>query len=295
MEDDDSMKKYVVLTDSACDLPQALVDQHHIDILCFKLALDGEGYTERVDFTPEEFSEMLRKTDSLPTTSQITTYEFLDKFEQYAAEGVEEVLYVSINATGSSTNGNAHAARAQFFEEHPASTMRIEIVDSHSYSVTYGTELCAACEKLESGESLDDVVAYLNDRFARLELVLTAYTLKVIRRSGRVSAAAAIAGDLLGIRPIFTLIDGVSQVVKKVRGDKQVLTAMVNHVKAHMVEGTPYYIGVTNHKYEAEYAAALEKSIGYPPKDIFHLGSAVCSNTGPEAVGVLFEGAKRER
>ena len=289
------MKKYVVLTDSACDLPQELVDQHHIDILCFKLALDGEGYTERVDFTPEEFSEMLRKTDSMPTTSQITTYEFLDKFEQYAAEGVEEVLYVSINATGSSTNGNAHAARAQFFEEHPASTMRIEIVDSHSYSVTYGTELCAACEKLESGESLDDVVAYLNDRFARLELVLTAYTLKVIRRSGRVSAAAAIAGDLLGIRPIFTLIDGVSQVVKKVRGDKQVLTAMVNHVKAHMVEGTPYYIGVTNHKYEAEYAAALEKSIGYPPKDIFHLGSAVCSNTGPEAVGVLFEGAKRER
>ena len=295
MEDDDSMKKYVVLTDSACDLPQALVDQHHIDILCFKLALDGEGYTERVDFTPEEFGEMLRKTDSMPTTSQITTYEFLDKFEQYAAEGVEEVLYVSINATGSSTNGNAHAARAQFFEEHPASTMRIEIVDSHSYSVTYGTELCAACEKLESGESLDDVVAYLNDRFARLELVLTAYTLKVIRRSGRVSAAAAIAGDLLGIRPIFTLIDGVSQVVKKVRGDKQVLTAMVNHVKAHMVEGTPYYLGVTNHKYEAEYAAALEKSIGYPPKDIFHLGSAVCSNTGPEAVGILFEGVKRER
>jgi len=295
MEDDDSMKKTIVLTDSACDLPQELADQHHIDILCFKLALDGEGYTERVDFTPEEFSEMLRKTDGMPTTSQITTYEFLDKFEQYASEGVEQVLYVSINATGSSTNSNAHAAKAQFFEEHPDSTMRIEIVDSHSYSVTYGTELCAASEKLAAGEPLDDVVAYLNDRFARLELVLTAYTLKVIRRSGRVSAAAAIAGDLLGIHPVFTLIDGVSHVIKKVRGDKQVMTAVVNHVKSRMIEQTPYYLGVTNHKYEAEYAAALEKSIGYPPKAIFHLGSAVCSNTGPEAVGVLFEGAKRER
>ena len=295
MEDDDSMRKYVVLTDSACDLPQDMADQHHIDILCFKLALDGEGYTERVDFTPEQFSEMLRKTDGMPTTSQITQYEFLDKFEEYAREGVQEVLYVSINGTGSSTNSNAHAAKAQFHEEHPESAMRIEIVDSHSYSVTYGIELCAASEKLAAGESLDSVVAYLNDRFARVELVLTAYTLKVIRRSGRVSAAAAIAGDLLGIRPIFTLIDGVSQVVKKVRGDKQVLTAMVNHCKTRMVPGTPYYIGVTNHKYEEEYAAALEKSIGYPPKDIFHLGSAVCSNTGPEAVGVLFEGAKRDR
>lgn len=289
------MKKYVVLTDSACDLPQEMADQHHIDILCFKLALDGEGYTERVDFTPEQFSEMLRKTESMPTTSQITQYEFLDKFEEYAQNDVEEVLYVSINGTGSSTNANAHAAKAQFYEDHPDSAMRIEIVDSHSYSVTYGTELCAASEKLAAGESLDSVVAYLNDRFARLELVLTAYTLKVIRRSGRVSAAAAIAGDLLGIRPIFTLIDGVSQVVKKVRGDKQVMTAMVNHVKSRMTEGTPYYVGVTNRKYEAEYAAALEKAIGYPPAQCFHLGSAVCSNTGPEAVGVLFEGAKRER
>lgn len=289
------MKKYVVLTDSACDLPQEMADQHHIDILCFKLALDGEGYTERVDFTPEQFSEMLRHTESMPTTSQITQYEFLDKFEQYAAEGIEEVLYVSINSTGSSTNANAHAAAAQFKEEHPESSMRIEIVDSHSYSVTYGIELCAACEKLEAGESLDDVIAYLNDRFARLELVLTAYTLKVIRKSGRISAAAAIAGDLLGIHPIFTLIDGVSKVVKKVRGDKQAMSAMVSHCKTNMVAGTPYYVGVTNRKYEAEYAAALEKTIGYPPKACFHLGSAVCSNTGPEAVGILFEGQKRER
>lgn len=289
------MKKYVILTDSACDLPQEMADQHHIDILCFKLALDGEGYTERVDFTPEQFSEMLRHTEGMPTTSQITQYEFLEKFEQYASEGMEEVLYVSINATGSATNANAHAAKAQFHEEHPESGMRIEIVDSHSYSVTYGIELCAACEKLEAGESLDDVIAYLNDRFARLELVLTAYTLKVIRKSGRISAAAAIAGDLLGIRPIFTLIDGVSKVVKKVRGDKQAMAAMVSHCKANMIPGTPYYIGVTNRKYEADYAAALEESIGYPPKDMFHLGSAVCSNTGPEAVGILFEGQKRER
>jgi len=289
------MRKFVLLTDSACDLPVETAQKHHIDILCFKLALDGVGYTERVDFTPEEFSEMLRNTDSVPTTSQITQYEFFEKFEEYERAGMEEVLYVSINSAGSSTNTNAHAAAAQFREEYPESKMRIEIVDSHSYSVVYGTEIVKACEMIGEGASLDSVIDYLNDRFARLELVLTAYTLKVIRKSGRVSAAAAIAGELLGIHPVFTLNDGVSQVVKKVRGDKQVLTSIVNHCKARMVEGTPYYLGVTNHKYEAEYAAALEKSIGYPPAEIFHLGSAVCSNTGPEAVGVLFEGAKRER
>lgn len=289
------MKKFVVLTDSACDLPPALADQHHIDILCFKIALDGEGYTERVDFTPEEFSEMLRHSDGMPTTSQVTQYEFFEKFEEYERQGVEQVLYVSINATGSGTNANAHAAVAQFREEYPDSRMRIEIVDSHSYSVTYGVELCKAADMLEAGEALDDVIAYLNDRFARLELVLTAYTLKVIRKSGRISAAAAIAGDLLGIHPVITLIDGVSKVVKKVRGDKLVVSSVVNHCKSYMIPGTPYYIGVTNTKYLDEYAKAAEAAIGYPPAGQFHLGSAVCSNTGPECAAMLYEGEKRER
>ena len=49
------MSKYVVLTDSTCDLPEEAAKQHNIDIVCFKIALDGEGYTERVDFTPEQF------------------------------------------------------------------------------------------------------------------------------------------------------------------------------------------------------------------------------------------------
>ena len=62
------MNRFVVMTDSTCDLPQELAQQHHIDILCFKIALDGEGYTERVDFTPEQFCEMLRKAMEIKRT-----------------------------------------------------------------------------------------------------------------------------------------------------------------------------------------------------------------------------------
>lgn len=290
-----TVRRFAVLTDSACDLPEELARQHHIDILCLKIALDGVGYTERVDFTPEQFSDMLRHSDGVPTTSQVTQFEFLEQFEAYDREGVREVLYVSINATGSATNANAHAAAQQFHEEHPDSPMTIAIVDSHSYSVTYGLACCQASDMLEQGTPMDEVVAYLEDHFARTELVLTAYTLKVIRRSGRISAAAAIAGDLLGIHPIFTLIDGVSRVVKKVRGDKLVVTSVIGHCKAHMVPGTPYYIGYTNPKYGPEYARAAEASIGYPPAGLFHLGCAVCANTGPEAAAMLYEGEKRAR
>ena len=289
------MSKYVVLTDSTCDLPEEAAKQHNIDIVCFKIALDGEGYTERVDFTPEQFCEMLKKASGLPTTAQITQFEFFDKFEEYDRQGVEQTLYISINAGGSGTNAAAHAAAAQFHEEHPDSRMEIFIVDSHAYSMAEGAGVIEAKQKLDAGETMESVVEYLNDKYAKMEILLTAYTLKVIRKSGRISAAAAVAGDLLGIHPIFTLNDGVSQVVKKVRGDKAVVSGMATTMASRMAQGTPYYIGVSDHKYDEEYVEACTKKVGYAPVGIFHLGCAVLSNTGAEAVGLVFEGAKRER
>ena len=124
---------------------------------------------------------------------------------------------------------------------------------------------------------------------------MSKYVVLTIRKSGRISAAAAIAGDLLGIHPIFTLNDGVSQVVKKVRGDKAVVSGMATTMASRMAQGTPYYIGVSDHKYDEEYVEACTKKVGYAPVGIFHLGCAVLSNTGAEAVGLVFEGAKRER
>ena len=289
------MSKYVVLTDSTCDLPEEAAKQHNIDIVCFKIALDGEGYTERVDFTPEQFCEMLKKASGLPTTAQITQFEFFDKFEEYDRQGVEQTLYISINAGGSGTNAAAHAAAAQFHVEHPDSRREIFIVDSHAYSMAEGAGVIEAKQKLDAGETMESVVEYLNDKYAKMEILLTAYTLKVIRKSGRISAAAAIAGDLLGIHPIFTLNDGVSQVVKKVRGDKAVVSGMATTMASRMAQGTPYYIGVSDHKYDEEYVEACTKKVGYAPVGIFHLGCAVLSNTGAEAVGLVFEGAKRER
>ena len=256
------MSKYVVLTDSTCDLPEEAAKQHNIDIVCFKIALDGEGYTERVDFTPEQFCEMLKKASGLPTTAQITQFEFFDKFEEYDRQGVEQTLYISINAGGSGTNAAAHAAAAQFHEEHPDSRMEIFIVDSHAYSMAEGAGVIEAKQKLDAGETMESVIVYLNDKYAKMEILLTAYTLKVIRKSGRISAAAAIAGDLLGIHPIFTLNDGVSQVVKKVRGDKAVVSGMETTMASRMAQGTPYYIGVSDHKYDEEYVEACTKKVG---------------------------------
>ena len=71
------MEKIAVLTDSACDLSEEMQRENGIDIVNFKIALDGNAYTEREDFTPQEYYEMLRNAKGVPTTSQVTAHEFL--------------------------------------------------------------------------------------------------------------------------------------------------------------------------------------------------------------------------
>ena len=282
--------KYAVLTDSTCDIPQTLVQEYGIDMLHFKIALDGESYEERVDFTPSAYCEMLRSAKGIPTTSQLNVYEFEEKFNAYDDAGVETVLYVSINSKGSATHQNAQQAKAAFYENRPDSAMRIFIVDSHCYSMTYGVHVVEAARRLREGQTMEDVVAYLNDIFTRMETVLTVYSLKIVRKSGRVSAAAAVAGDVLGIHPVFTLNGGVSKVVKKVRGNKAVCQSACRYVKEHIKEGAPYYLGISNPEYVQEYEQELTQMLGYPPAMRFELGAAVLSNTGPEAIGIIYEG-----
>lgn len=288
-------RKIVLLTDSTCDLTDQMLKENGIDMICFKIALDGEGYTERVDFTPEQFCQMMRDAKDIPKTAQIPAMEFLERFEEYDAAGKSGVIYASINAGGSGTNAAAHQAAELFHERHPESGMRIEIVDSRAYSVAEGAPVIWAAKKIDAGMSFDEAVAFLKNQYARMEILLVAYTLKTIRKSGRISAAAAITGELLGIHPIFTLNDGVSKVVKKVRGDRGVVSSMVNLMKERQIEGKPYFIMASDKKYIPEYEKACTEAIGYPPAGTGILGAAVLSNTGSEAVGLVYEGAFRER
>ena len=99
----------------------------------FQIALDGEGYTERVDFTPEQFCQMLRN-DRLPTTAQIAQFRLWSGSRNTTVGRGAGALYPSTRAAAA-INAAAHAAAAQFHEEHPESFDEIFIVDSHAYSM----------------------------------------------------------------------------------------------------------------------------------------------------------------
>lgn len=290
------MSKTVLLTDSACDLSPALEEQYHIDILPFHITVDGEGYTERQDFTCEEYYEMLGRCKEIPKTSQITSLRFLEQFLRYDNEGVDNVICVTINSAGSNTYNAARMARSQFAEERPDSRMHIYVIDSHTYSMTYGYPLVQAAKKLAGGADVKTVLEYLEGVFARTEIVLAMYTLRFAKKSGRISAAAAFAGELLGLRPIISLIDGMTKVEDKVRGDAAVPAAMIKQVRKRMdyPDGDVHYmLGCTDIPNVKELEKLCRKEFGRGPDAVFKLGAAVASNTGPDAMAIVYQGVPR--
>ncbi len=287
------MQKVALLTDSACDLSPELQEEHHIHILNFAITIDDRVYTEREDFTSQEYHQLLREINTLPITSHITPFRFFEEYDKLAAEGYTDVIVVTINAGASATNDAAQLAARQYAEEHADSGLRIHVVDSHAYSMAYGQALCDADDLLRAGKTAEEVVAFLEKAFACAEILLVPYTLKYVRHSGRISAAAALAGDFLGLRPLISLNDGESVVRSKVRGDRQVLPAMVKYMQEHAVPNSPYMVGTTDMENAERLAALCEEALGYPPRRFFYLGCAVSTNTGPETIALIYNGQPR--
>ena len=291
------MSKIAILTDSSADLTAEQAEKYGIDVLTFVMTLDGKDYKTGENCTVEEFYDILRQGKGVPSTAAITPIQFCQQFCQYVDEGYTDVLYVSICKGGSSTYNNAVMGQQMLAEERPGNTLRVHIVDSRTYSMTFGWHLLEAARKIRNGAELAPIIAELEDKFDRCEIALAAYSLKQMKKSGRISAAAAFAGELLGLRPIVQLNFGVSKVVAKVRGNDAVPAALIKHVQSRVSDPAEmvYQIGYTDCEAAAqELAKQCKKAFGHAPAGLFHLGGVVSCNTGPDAIAIAYLNPERK-
>lgn len=289
-------RKIAIVTDSSCDIPKELAEKYGIDVIDFPINLDGKEYYERRDMTMDQFYELMRAAQGVPTTAAITALQWREVYEAYADQGYTDVLHVSINSTGSSTYANAQQAAEQLRQDRPEMTMRIHLVDSHTYSMVFGWYLCECARKLRNGGDLRSCILELESKLGRVEVCLAAFSLKQLKKSGRVSAAAAFAGELLGLRPVISLTDGVSKVEAKVRGDAAVIPAMLKWIRTRVddLRTTPYLLAYTSSTQKRDELLKLcKKEFGHPPMYVFQLGGVVSANTGPDCIAIAFEGKPR--
>lgn len=277
-----------IITDSACDIPFS-AELKNVEIMNFHININGRDCEERRDFTMEEFYEELDNCEKIPTTAHITMVDFCDKYCQLAAEGVTDIIHVTINKTASATYNAAVMARQMFYDENPNSHMNITVVDSSCYSVGYGYPIICADKMIEEGATAGEIIEYLENRFEKTEILLGTYSLKFMKKSGRISAAAAFAGELMGLRPVILMKHGKTEVLLKARGDKLLIPGLVAKLRERNSDPAEYVVGYTaDIDARDDLVAACTEAMGYPPKLVCHLGSAVSINAGPHSIGIMY-------
>ncbi len=285
------MYKIKVSTDSTSDIPKNLVQQLDIAVLPLTIYAEGKEYKDGVDLTPDEFYEILEKSEELPTTSQVSTARYTEFYERIWREGYTHLIHTSLNSKGSGTYQAAVLTRDMFFEEHPeaAGQLSIHIIDSETYSMVYGMAVVEGARLAKEGAAPEQVISTITEGVRSGRGMFVPMNLRFVRKSGRVSAAAAFVGDAMGLKPAITFENGASKVVSKFRGDKRAVQGLLDIVKKERKPGTPYCLVYGNNPEIYEKLKELcEEQLDQPPMLSYPVGNIISINTGPDMMAVIY-------
>ena len=278
-----------IITDSAADVPQNEVQTYNIRVMGIPITVDGVSYRESVDFTSEEYYGMLTAAKAIPTTAQITLMEFADVFREEIAAGNRQLICITITAQGSGIYNAACLARKMVLEEQPEGEVTIDVVDSASYTYVYGHAVVAAAKAAQEGKSREEVLEVLHRELTTWQVYFGLTNLDFAKKSGRITSTAAFVGEVLGFRPLLTIHNGETDTIQKVRGDRKLVTAMVEKFQNRASnDGRGFYIVHARDKELAkELRKTLEKTTGRKCLGEYLIGASVTTNAGPTVFGVI--------
>ncbi len=285
------IEKIKISTDSTSDISLELRQELDIAVLPIMLITESGEYKDSIDITPEEFYPVLAATDKLPTSSAITPYLYTELYEETYNAGYTDQIHVTINSKGSGTHQNAVLARDLFYQEHPEAkdNFRIHIIDSMTYSMGYGLAVIEAAKMAKNGESVSSILAAVEDFLAHSRILVIPLDLKCVKKSGRVSAAAAFVGDAIGLKPIITFENGESKMLDKVRGEKAALKKLLEMFRELHVPGKPYTIAkAANTEATDSFRSAFQAEFPSYEYSDFYLGCIISLNIGQNAIGIVF-------
>lgn len=274
-----------IMIDSASDISQAEAAVLGIDVLPLKTIFGQEEYLDGVTIDHTTFYNKLIEGDVLPTTSQLSPFDFEKKFREAVARG-EEVLCITVSSKLSGCYQSANIAAEEFGDQ-------IIVVDS--LNVTIGQRILAqlAIKLRDEGKTAREISAVLNEQKHRIRVIALVDTLEYLKKGGRVSPAVAMAGTLLGIKPVIAILNGEIAILGKARGSKNGHNMLRELAEKHGIDfDMPFalaYSGLDDtllRKYIADSASLYaDRTTDLP---IYTIGSTIGTHAGPGAVAVAF-------
>lgn len=271
-----------ILCDSITDLPLEIIEKYNVDIVPLTVLFNGVEYLDGVNLTNDEFYKMLRNTTSMPKTSQATYSQFKKHFDKYDDEEIE-ILYIAGSSSASGTMQSAVIAKNDGYKN-------VTIFDTQNLSIGSALFVIKACEMVENGYMLNEVLEKLESMKGLEDVLFSVDTLEYLKMGGRISSVKATLGNLLSIKPILTVENGLVSQKSQVRGKKQIFNALTNGLiekHGNDFSDKTVIIGYGDNEEDLE---TIKKTISEKinPKDIYfvNIGCVICSHSGPGVIGI---------
>jgi len=187
-----------IVVDSACDIPQAWLDDYQIHMLPLHLQLGRSTYLDKVTLKPESFYNKLEESTEQPTTSQPTQQSITNLYQQLLSH-YEHIISIHLSKE---LSGTYEACRTAAEHIDPA---RIHVINSRTLSGAYGLLVQRAAKSVESGKSIEEIKALLTTWIPRSEILVSVPSLKHMVRGGRVSPLQGTIARWLDVKPIVSV------------------------------------------------------------------------------------------
>jgi DegV family protein with EDD domain len=279
--DQNRAQRVGIVTDSTCDLPEALLEELGIGVVPVRVFFGSENYLDKVTLTPSEFYGRFAVTDVAPTTSQPPPADFTQVYGNVAVHA-GSIVSIHLSAAVSGTH-QAAVVGARSVEK-----TEIVHVDSRSVTVGLGLVVREAAEAARAGAGLAEVARVARDASDRVRVFIAVPTLEHLVRGGRVSPLKGLLARLLGLLPVLTLSrEGKAEPAAKARGFEAARRKMMDLLFAAAGRGGRFGVA---HADAAAAAEDLARQIRtrYPESDVMivEVGPALGAHGGPGAVAV---------
>lgn len=279
----------VLLCDSNCELWYTTVKELGIDYIPMPYLYNDREYFydlgENTDFAA--FYSAVR-AGAVPKTQALNPENYKDVLEPYFAAG-EDVLYISFSHAMSGTFDQLDAALSELKQKYP--NRKCTVFDTKSISLGTGIQVKAAAELKNKGASDEEIISFLNDFTNRVAVYFVVDDLMHLKRGGRLSAASAVVGTLLSVKPVLTTnSQGGLSVLEKVSGRKKAVRSLCEKVARTITDyNYPVYVLDADCKEDGDELAAMIKA-HRPEADIVRqtVGPVIGSHCGPGTLGVIF-------
>ena len=287
------MANYQIITDSACDLPKAMLQQLNVSSFPLTVLFRGKNLQDSVDEGLQEIYTGLRNGEAT-STSAINPDGWTSVMEPVLARG-EDALVLAFSSGLSTTYQSAVIAADDLREKYPE--RKIIVVDTLCAALGQGLLVWYTCKQRDAGMELEQLAAWVESNKLSVCHWVTVNDLMHLKRGGRINATTAVVGTMLQIKPIIHVNDeGKLISVGKARGRKAALQVLVDKMK-ELGEGFDNHTVFITHGDCLEDGMMLKEMVlqQTEAKEVFvgNLGAVIGSHAGPGTLALFFLGKHR--